>query len=77
MTTPKKLSEIGNTRSRHPVDGGMVPYDPKLKNHIVILTEAERRELVREAIVRWTENLYGDRNITIPSIDDWLKEQGI
>jgi hypothetical protein len=35
----KKLSEIGTALSRHPVDGGMIPFDPKLeeKTHIAHL----------------------------------------
>lgn len=78
MTT-KKLSEIGNTRSRHPVDGGMVPYDPKLKNHIVILTEAERRELVREVWNSSRNELAAEhanlgRALTF---EEFLEEQGI
>lgn len=90
--TPKKLSEIGSTLywgnwtdSRSFITEACAERE-RLKTeapevgHTTIThsySPAERRELVREAIVRWTENLYGDRNITIPSIDDWLKEQGI
>ena len=69
MTT-KKLSEIGTHVT--PCPDSVTQYEPYWT-----YTADERRELVREAIEQWTENLYGDRNATIPSIDDWLKGQGI
>lgn len=42
----KKLGEIGEMYSRHPLDGGLIPYDPLLgvQEAIIIMTTAQRRD---------------------------------
>jgi hypothetical protein len=79
----KKLSEIGAALSRHPVDGGMIPFDPKLeeKHTLHIYTPAERRELVKAV---WDECknaflAFDDpmRGAVDKYFADWMKEQGL
>lgn len=43
----KPLKDIGRLYSRHPLDGGMIPYDERLPDahKIIILSFDERREL--------------------------------
>lgn len=79
----KKLNEIG-TEVWPYLDTTQKPKcymldEPAADGHTVefLLSIDERRELVRAIIEAWNKVLFGDRNATIPSIDEFIKEQGL
>ena len=73
----KPLKEIGRTTSVYRLD------DPNYRNKFLglgslhIYTDDERRELARALIEAWNAKVFGDRNATIPDVEDFLKEQGL
>lgn len=74
----KKLSEIGAIHSRHPVDGGLMPFDASLEQRytVCILSADDRRELVAEAIKRW-EAYKWHKLGGAKELEEFLEEQGL
>jgi hypothetical protein len=42
-----------------------------------LFSAEERRELVREAILSFLRHMNGNRNVTIPSIEEFVKSEGL
>jgi hypothetical protein len=89
----KPLKEIGSemwiedTYKHDPEDAYLIAHGaPQLMTcdevrgagmKVFVLTEIERRELVREAILSFLCHMNGDRNVTIPSIEEFIKSEGL
>jgi len=66
----KPLKEIGFRVT--PNENSVTQFEP-----YTTFTDEERRELVRDSILAFLQNMNGDRRVMIPSIEDWIKEQGL
>lgn len=78
----KKLSEIGQRLSRHPVDGGLIPYDLTLqdKHTVCIFTPSELLEAYRivwEAALSYVQSPDEAARPQYETFEDFIKEQGL
>lgn len=74
----KKLSEIGQQCSRHPEDGGLIPFDSCLDMSVRIFTPAELLEAYR--IVWEAAHDAMREGVSLPhftTFEDFLKDNGL